>query len=120
MRVFPKRPLSLDQQIQRFQDRGLIISDRKSVEQYLTRLWNRKLVIKPLVFKRQKEMGLSNERMAAQFVILYDLLKIVAPRNRWAERLKELLLKHKPDLKAMGFEEMNGENFFTRMERSSK
>jgi len=81
------------------------------------RLWNRKLVIKPLVFKRQKEMGLSNERMAAQFVILYDMLHVVAPNNHWADRLRDLLQKHNPDLEAMGFEGLSLEEFFLRLRK---
>jgi abortive infection bacteriophage resistance protein len=81
------------------------------------RLWNRKVVIKPISFRRQKDLKVSNDRMAAQIVIIYDLLKIVAPDSRWLEKLRNLIDQYKPDLVSMGFSQQSAEEFFERLIR---
>lgn len=79
------------------------------------RLWNRKVVIKPIHFKRQKQLGLSNDQLAAQVVIIYDLLKIIAPGNHWIERFKSLMDHHSPDLPAMGFQNLTLDEFLFKL-----
>lgn len=70
------------------------------------RLWNVKLVIKPIIAR--KHAGLipqpAQDRFYAVAVILHELLGILAPQTRWQERLASLMDKHAPiDLQAMGF-----------------
>lgn len=80
-----------------------------------SRLWNRRFVIKPVSFKRQKEIGISNQYLAAQFIILHDLLKHAAPDSRWDFRIEQLLGKYKPNLRQMGFEGMETAEFFQKL-----
>jgi len=79
------------------------------------RLWNRSLVIKPISFTRQKQLGLSNYRLAAQIVIIYDLLQVIAPQNGWAQKVKDLIHEHQPNLKSMGFGELSLDDFFLKL-----
>jgi abortive infection bacteriophage resistance protein len=55
------------------------------------RLWNRQLVIKPLVAKKHTGFLKSNDRFYAMAVVLWDLLRVVAPQSIWNQRLAELL-----------------------------
>jgi len=58
--------------------------------------------------------------MAAQIVILYDMLQVIAPQSSWAQKLKSLIHKHQPNLKSMGFGELSLDDFFTQLAGCSK
>lgn len=69
------------------------------------RLWNRQLVIKFRQVARRHELFLAtNDRFFAVAVVLYDLLRRVAPDTQWHLRLRDLI-GHYPVVQtgAMGF-----------------
>lgn len=71
-----------------------------------SRVWNRKLTIKPKVAKKFKTETPDNSNIYAILVIVQILLERIAPDNHWAERLVALLNEH-PNIPraAMGFPE---------------
>lgn len=70
------------------------------------RLWNVKLVIKPLIAKKHMALipDADRDRFYAVAIILNYLMGIIAPQSRWHERLAALMVKHSGGgLRAMGF-----------------
>ena len=70
------------------------------------RLWNVKLVIKPLIAKKHTALiaDADRDRFYAVAIILNYLMGIIAPQSRWHERLAALMVKHSGGgLRAMGF-----------------
>jgi abortive infection bacteriophage resistance protein len=69
-----------------------------------SRLWNRKLVIKPVITNRHAPFLKANDRCYSMAVVAEDLLRIIAPGTSWAQRLHHLLASHPyADPAAMGF-----------------
>ncbi len=69
-----------------------------------SRLWNRQLVIKPIIAKKHAAQVLVKDRFYAIAFILIYLLGIIAPRNTWHERLRRLIQSHPVvNTAAMGF-----------------
>lgn len=58
------------------------------------RLWNRVYTIKPIAAKHLATDLQDTTRFYAQAVTIETLLRVVAPENRWAERLADLLTQH--------------------------
>ena len=70
------------------------------------RLWNRELGVPPVLPDEWTAKGISNERVHCIALMLYHLLKIVAPTSTWKMRLKNTLDSLPGlDLKAMHFPE---------------
>jgi abortive infection bacteriophage resistance protein len=70
------------------------------------RLWNVKLVIKPLIAKKHATLipELDKDKYYAVAIILHYLMGMIAPQSRWHERLANLMVKHSAaGLRAMGF-----------------
>ena len=70
------------------------------------RLWNVKLVIKPLIAKKHTKLipEVDKDRFYAVAIILHYLMGMIAPQSRWHERLANLMVKHSgAGLRAMGF-----------------
>jgi abortive infection bacteriophage resistance protein len=55
------------------------------------RLWNRELSVKPILPDDWTLQGISNDRTYCLALIIYRLLKIVAPTSTWKSRLKDTL-----------------------------
>ncbi|HVZ64019.1 MAG TPA: Abi family protein [Lacunisphaera sp.] len=69
------------------------------------RLWNRQLVMKFRQVARRHQLFLStNDRFYAVAIVLYDLLRRIAPETQWHSRLRDLI-GHYPvvPINAMGF-----------------
>ena len=58
------------------------------------RLWNRELPVPPVLPHDWIVTGLTNERLYCVAVILNHLLRIVAPKSQWRDRLKAQFAKH--------------------------
>lgn len=70
------------------------------------RIWNRVFIIKSKVANRHKALVPSQNKVYAQAVVLYDLLKTVSPGSEWNDRLASLLTEHPAiPLRPMGFPE---------------
>jgi abortive infection bacteriophage resistance protein len=69
------------------------------------RLWNRQLVIKfRQVHRRHQSFLTTNDRFFAVAVVLYDVLRQVAPNPRWHLRLRDLIACYSiVPIGAMGF-----------------
>lgn len=69
------------------------------------RLWNRQLVIKFRQVARRHQSFLStNDRFYAVAVVLYDLLRRIAPDTQWHLRLRDLIGRYPVvPIQAMGF-----------------
>lgn len=74
------------------------------------RIWNRILVVKPLIPKKERypnwhnPESIKNNRIFSILTIFVYLLKIVAPNTKWKDRFYELLKQYPEiDLKEMGF-----------------
>lgn len=69
-----------------------------------SRLWNRQLVIKPLVAKKHAALVPVRDRFYAVAVMLHYLLGVTAPKSSWHERLAKLA-EGQPaaNLQIMGF-----------------
>lgn len=57
------------------------------------RLWNRQMVIKPLVARKHSAFLLSNDRFYAMAVLLWELLRTIAPDSIWHKRLSDLFVQ---------------------------
>lgn len=69
-----------------------------------TRLWNRQFVIKPVVAKKHAAFLKANDRFYAMAVVMWELLRMVAPHSQWHLRLSELLRQFPTvPTSAMGF-----------------
>lgn len=68
------------------------------------RLWNRRLVIKPIIANRHRSFLGANDRVYSMAVVVEDLLRKVAPGTSWAVRLRGLV-RQNPGVNpaAMGF-----------------
>lgn len=68
------------------------------------RLWNRQIVIKPLIAKKHTAFLKANSRFYAMAVVLWDLLRTIAPHSSWHHRVSELFY-HFPQVpsSSMGF-----------------
>ncbi|MFU8894518.1 MAG: Abi family protein [Luteolibacter sp.] len=53
-----------------------------------SRLWNRQIVIKPMIAKRHANFLKSNDRCYAIAVVVEDMLRTIAPGTSWAIRLE--------------------------------
>lgn len=68
------------------------------------RLWNRRLVIKSTVAHKHASVLLKGDSMYATAVVLYDLLRQIAPETHWHLRLRDLIGRYPSlPLSAMGF-----------------
>jgi abortive infection bacteriophage resistance protein len=69
-----------------------------------SRLWRRIYTIKPLVAYNYKEQLKDNRKFYAQAVIMFVLLRKIAPKTEWHKRLRDLIKRH-PDvlLEEIGF-----------------
>ncbi|MBX7208476.1 MAG: Abi family protein [Verrucomicrobiaceae bacterium] len=68
------------------------------------RVWNRQMVIKPIIAKKHLSFLKSNDRFYAIAVVIHELMLRIAPLSHWHERLARLLEQHLfVDLKALGF-----------------
>lgn len=70
------------------------ISYVRNVCAHHSRLWNREFRITPVSAKAYKADLTPNTRLYAQLVVMQVLLKVIAPGNHWADRLKALLDEH--------------------------
>lgn len=71
-----------------------------------SRLWNRQLVIKPIVAKKHSQLVLVKDRFYAIAFTLNYLLNIIAPQSTWHHRLRALVQSHViANTAAMGFPE---------------
>lgn len=69
-----------------------------------SRLWNRQLVIKPIVAKKHAPFVLVKDRFYAIAFTLNYLLGIIAPQSTWHDRLRMLIRSHLiANTAAMGF-----------------
>lgn len=68
------------------------------------RLWNRQLVIKPVVAKKHESLVPVTDRFYALAVVLHYLLEVAAPKSSWHQRLAALVDEQSAaNLRAMGF-----------------
>ena len=68
------------------------------------RLWNRQLVIKPLIANRHGRFVPKNDRFYVIAVILWDLLRTIAPDTQWNQKVAILLGNYPAvDRASMGF-----------------
>jgi abortive infection bacteriophage resistance protein len=58
------------------------------------RLWNRKFAIKPKLPPGWPYMIPTNDRLYAILVVVQHMLRIIAPRCRWKDRIMALILAH--------------------------
>jgi abortive infection bacteriophage resistance protein len=69
-----------------------------------SRFWNRELSIKPELLAEWKTNGVPAERSYCAFVMLAELMKHIAPKSKWKERLIAHIDEHpRVDLAAMNF-----------------
>lgn len=54
------------------------------------RLWNRQFVIKPVIAKKHAAFLKANDRFYAMAVVMWELLRLVAPQSHWHRRLSDL------------------------------
>jgi len=82
-----------------------VLSHVRNLCAHHSRLWNRRLVIKfRQVANKHKSFLGTTDRMYAVAVVLYELLKQIAPDTIWHTRLRDLLAKHPvTPLAPMGF-----------------
>jgi abortive infection bacteriophage resistance protein len=82
-----------------------VLSHVRNLCAHHARLWNRQLVIKfRQVARRHQSFLTTTDRFYAVAVVLYDLLKHVAPATQWHIRLRDLIARHPIlPLGAMGF-----------------
>jgi len=82
-----------------------VLSHVRNLCAHHSRLWNRRLVIKfRQVANKHKSFLTTTDRMYAVAVVLYELLKKIAPGTGWHMRLQNLLTKHPvTPLAPMGF-----------------
>lgn len=55
------------------------------------RLWNRQFVIKPVIARKHSTFLKANDRFYAMAVVMWDLLRVVAPQSNWHRRLSDLI-----------------------------
>jgi abortive infection bacteriophage resistance protein len=68
------------------------------------RLWNRQLVIKPIIAKKHITLVIVKDRFYSIAFILNYLLGIIAPRSEWHDRLRALVQSYPvANAAAMGF-----------------
>lgn len=68
------------------------------------RVWNRQMVIKPIIAKKHLSFLKSNDRFYAIAVVIHELLMKVSPQSSWHKRLAKLMDEHSfIDPAAMGF-----------------
>lgn len=68
------------------------------------RLWNRQLVIKPIIAKKHTTLVTVKDRFYSIAFILNYLLGIIAPRSAWHDRMRALVQSHPmANTAAMGF-----------------
>lgn len=58
------------------------------------RVWNRQMVIKPIIAKKHLPFLKSNDRFYAFTVVIHELMLRIAPLSHWHERLAKLLRDH--------------------------
>jgi abortive infection bacteriophage resistance protein len=69
-----------------------------------SRVWNRHLVIKPLIAKKHQAFLKSNDRFYAMAVVIWELLPRIAPESIWHQQLAELFQQFPSvPVSAMGF-----------------
>lgn len=86
----------------------LALNTIRNICAHHARLWNRELGIKPKIPERKREwhepVEVANERVFGILTICRYCLARIAPRDRWADRLRVLLAEHpKVPRIAMGF-----------------
>ena len=68
------------------------------------RLWNRQFVIKPVIARKHAGFLKANDRFYAMAIIIWELLRLIAPHSHWHRRLSELFQQFgQVPAKAMGF-----------------
>ena len=69
------------------------------------RLWNKKIITRIQVPSRLQSIAPGNERVYDFCVVMYDILKTVAPGTTWPRRLKDLVDMHPGvDIPSAGFQ----------------
>lgn len=68
------------------------------------RVWNRQMVIKPIIAKKHLPFLKTNDRFYAFAVVIHELMQKISPQSQWHERIARLMCDHPfVDPKAMGF-----------------
>ena len=75
-----------------------------------SRLWNRSFPITPMRPQKRpaalpSEFQTGSRKLYNTLLILVHFMDIISPGHHWRQRLKALVTKHNPPLKAMGFPE---------------
>ncbi len=80
------------------------VSYTRNVCAHHSRLWNRRLTIKPLQAKRWRTELTPNDKFYALAVVVQILLTAIAPDNSWAKKLDALFDEHSNvNTTSMGF-----------------
>lgn len=96
------KPFDVDEQVLGSWLHGL--SYVRNLCAHHSRLWNRQLVIKPIIAKKHAAQVSVKDRFYAIAFILNYLLGIIAPHSTWHERLNTLIQSHPVvNTAAMGF-----------------
>lgn len=95
-------PLDIDEKL--LEQWLLALSYIRNICAHHSRLWNRKMVIKPIVAKKHRNWLLNNDWFYAVAVALWELLQKVAPNTKWNQRLAGLIQEFPTvPIKDMGF-----------------